>query len=177
MAEPVKWAADLVRRLKETGTGDASLGVIRDAMTARFKDPDRVHLPPDDPARHLTAAEAVEALVRREHDAGRSGNSPTVLKARALAETGVWVEPAANARPRGVEDLLPPPPAERTLLPAPMVATTSNHVEDEEDDDEEDDGLNALTVAELRHLAADRGVAVSADARKADLVEAIRRKK
>jgi hypothetical protein len=116
MSEPIRWAADLVRELKRTGTGEAKLDVVRAAMRERFDAGRLADLPPDHPGRHLTAEEAVAVLDGHELTAG----SVTCEKARALARVGVYVEPPAAAPARPVEDLLPPPPggtADRTAEP------------------------------------------------------------
>ncbi|HYH63257.1 MAG TPA: hypothetical protein VD866_01020 [Urbifossiella sp.] len=190
MAEPVKWAAELIRRLKETGTGDQHLGAIRDAMKAKWNwrpeglatlpedSPLRplaarwdaagvLALPDQDAGRHLTAREAVDALVGRELAAGRPAGGVTVGKARQLVATGEYVVPVAATRPGDVEDLLPPPPEADPgdELDADLL---------DEEGEEEDDGFDKLTVAELRGHAADRNVHVPDGARKADLIAALR---
>lgn len=99
-AKPIHWAADLVKALKATFTGQAKLDLIRTAMAARFHAPEHADKKDDHPDRHLTAAEAIAVLEK-------SGvGEVTLEKARTLAETGMWNKPAAV----NPADALPSPP-------------------------------------------------------------------
>ena len=164
---PLKWAADLLRKLGETGTGADKLAVLRAAMRAKFDGPDVRHLDGRDARRHLTAAEGVAAL-----EADLRVGEGTVRKARAVAEFGEYVPAAAGAVTPG-ENLLPPPPADESEQPAEAGA---DRAEPADDEGEGDDGLEALTVPELKALAADRGVHPIPD-RKAEIIAALRAKK
>ncbi|HYH63958.1 MAG TPA: hypothetical protein VD866_04600, partial [Urbifossiella sp.] len=90
MADRVKWAADLIRRLEATGTGAAKLNILRAARQDRFAA--SPHLPDTHPDRHLTAADAVAMLDSHPLTAG----TLTAVKARAFVEVGEWAEPVAG---------------------------------------------------------------------------------
>lgn len=110
-AGPCEWAADLLDRLKASGTGEGKLKVVRDAMAARWEK--TLDLPADHPDRHLTAMEGAAALAK-----ALGAGHPTVAKARAFAETGVYAPP--KAAPLHAADLIPAPP--RGKAPAPAAA-------------------------------------------------------
>lgn len=99
-AEPVEWAADLVRELGKTGTGQGKLAKVRQAMLDRHNDPAHAKLKEDDPRRHLTAKEALEVL-----EADDAVPEATRAKARAIVGTGRW-EDAPAVHPA---DQLPAP--------------------------------------------------------------------
>jgi len=188
VADRVKWAADLIRKLQESGTGQAKLNLIRAARQDRFAE--SPHLPDDHPDRHLTAAEAVALLDAHPLTAG----GLTAVKARSFAETGEWVEPPAGPS-RFADEAVPPPPAEGgDDLPAALTARADDpdaelhRLGPQQTADQVGpqqtgpgvgkavaaDGLEKLTVAELQGLAADRNVAIPDHAKKADIVAALR---
>jgi hypothetical protein len=99
----------LTKKLAETGTGEAKLAIARKCL-----------IDARDAGRAATAAEVVAAL--------ELGGAPdmTVLKAKALAETGEWHGPPADVNTPVEEELLkaegielPEPAAELGPDPAP----------------------------------------------------------
>lgn len=82
--------AELVRKLRETGTGESKLAIARKVLQDVFARDKR----------HATAEEVLDAL------RGSSDVTPaTVAKAEMIAETGFW-SPAAVEKQRPIEDVL-----------------------------------------------------------------------
>ncbi|VTT96559.1 unnamed protein product [Gemmataceae bacterium] len=103
-AQPCRYAADVLVKLGETGTGADKLACVRKAMRAHYDDVRHAHFAPDDPKRHLDAKGAVAAL-----EAAGFGEV-TVRKARCIAELGRYV-PAAVGAVEAHDDTPMPPPA------------------------------------------------------------------
>ncbi len=97
----VVWAAELLKKLEETGTPRDKVQCVRDAMHERWEA--TAALKDTDPARHVTAAEAVGVLESR-HGAAHG----TVKKAKQVVETGTYEPPPPPVHPA---ELIPEPPA------------------------------------------------------------------
>lgn len=107
---PCVWAVELLARLEASGTPRHKLECVRDAMAAKWTATARQS--ETDPARHLSAAEAVGVL-----SAVYGPTSGTARKAVRLVEMGRLAEPRANAHDA---DGIPPPP-DAVPMPAPVV--------------------------------------------------------
>lgn len=116
-ASDIQWADDLIDALAETGTGQDKLNVIRAAKLLKFNLGEfyglpaghadrgrRTSLPEDDPKRHLTAKQALQALEDDE-----TVGEGTKQKARSICRCGSYTPapPAADRidaripRPKG----------------------------------------------------------------------------
>lgn len=104
-AQPCRYAADVLVKLGESGTGADKLACVRKAMKAHYEDVRHAHLAADDPRRHLDASGAVAAL-----EAAGFGEG-TVRKARCIADLGRYI-PAAVGAVEPHDDTPMPPPAE-----------------------------------------------------------------
>jgi hypothetical protein len=189
-AKDLKWADDLIAALAETGTGHDKLDVVRRAKVLKFDlgenyglpedDPNhdkRTALKPDDPKRHLTAKQALAAL-----EADPTVGEVTKEKARAILKSGTW-KPGATG-PDLLDAKIPPPPKSAPPAsssagadgetPAPKKgARPAGHMDLPPEGG--DDGLDDMTVAELRGVADDEKVELESHAHKADIVAAIRK--
>jgi len=121
----IQWARDLMTALKNTGTGEDKLEIIRAAMLERYNDRLNARLAKDHPDRHLTALEAVAALEAAHAEDPHRVPDLTLEKARQLTNTGTYTE---LPPPKHAAELLPPPPEgpapDRVILPpeGPMAA-------------------------------------------------------
>ncbi len=171
--------AELVRRLKEHGTGETKLAVARKVLADIHRTEHRV----------ASAAEVIDALT-----AAAAGEG-TLLKARVLVETGTWSGPP-KAEDVPIEDELlgPPPVPAPAPEPAPAPAADTKPLLDRIRELEErlaaataprdngDDGyesapaddLESMTVVQLKAMAAERNVPLPDGAKKADIVAALR---
>lgn len=96
----VVWAADLLKKLADTGTPPHKVAVVRDAMAERWKATEK--LKGNDPERHVTAVEAVGLLEK-----AYGPDHGTVVKAKRIQETGNYDAPKPAAH---LADVIPPPP-------------------------------------------------------------------
>lgn len=158
--------AELVKRLRESGTPDGPLAPAR-ACLHEVRAGDR---------RSATADEVLAAM-----EAALGPDHGSVRKARCLIATGAVTAAAAPTIP--IEDQL--------LAAEPARPEDEAHAEDgrpepepepepegEREPDHVPDGdLDALTVAQLREVASAEGVQAGSKATKADLLAAIRAKR
>ena len=110
-----------------------------------------------------------------EMAAGWKGSSAVVTVSRAdaeiLASVGAEVEPGRHES----DPFTIAAPELCEAADALLLASVQAEVSPRKPEPVTDDGLEKKTVAELRALAAAESVAVSADAKKADVIEAIRK--
>lgn len=100
----------------------------------------------------------------------RPGIDPATIGARDLCAAAAKLQKTFHQTPPGGE----PTPNQQSVSGPAIAASPKNPAAPAADESGGDDELEALTVAELRDLAADRKVEVHAGAKKADLVEALR---
>lgn len=91
MAQAVTNGAELVKRIKATGTNDARLVVAREKLR-------EVH------AARGAVASADEVIAALEENYGP--DHMTCVKARAIAERGEWAKPETSKTEVPIEDLL-----------------------------------------------------------------------
>ena len=111
---PCVWAAELLERLEESGTPADKLKDVRDAMAARWAA--TAKLAPDDPGRHLSAAEALALLTARFGD-----DHGTPKKAREFIERGYLEPPKPPVHPA---ELIPAPPKDKAPVEAETAVST-----------------------------------------------------
>jgi hypothetical protein len=101
----------------------------------------------------------------------RSGDPVIVREARRVLPQGAGHEHAVDDDGNVIREIVPDD--DEIARRAELAAEADGDTADDEESAEGDGALEDLTVAELRDLAADRDVVVSAKATKAELIEVL----